>query len=252
MSDKINPMPELESMLKKLSLSGMLESLAERNREAIEHQLTYPEFLALLVQDEILRREQKKFQNRLKKAKLRLDKTLERFDFSFNPKINQKLITELSRCEFIPAHVCVLIIGPCGTGKSHLAQALGHCALRKGYDVFSTTQTKLLRQLHKAKATGDYDKQMKRLIKLPLLIIDDFGLKPIQPPYDEDFHELIAERYERAATIVTSNLDFNEWVEAFDNRLLGAASTDRMRHGAYSLIVEGRSFRQAKLTQEGQ
>lgn len=115
--------------------------------------------------------------------------------------------------------------------------------MRLGYDVLFTTQSKLLATLHAARATGTFERRFQSLAKAPLLIIDDFGLKPLRPPQDEDFHDLVAERYERAAIIVTSNLDFAEWGEAFPNRLLGAATLDRLRHGAYRVVLDGRSYR---------
>jgi len=228
-------------MLKQLRLSGLLDSLDTRNREAIQGKLTYPEFLALLIQDEAERRDQKKYALRLRRAGFRGDKTLEGFDF--NPTADQRLITELAQCRFIEEKVAVLIAGPCATGKSHIAQAIGHCAVRKGYDVMFTTQTTLLSQINAARATGAVERKLQTLIRVPLLIIDDFGLKPLKPTQDEDFHDLIAERYERAATIVTSNLDFSEWGEAFPNKLLGASTLDRLRHAAYRLVLDGKSFR---------
>jgi DNA replication protein DnaC len=239
----MNPMPELTPMLKQLRLSGILDSLDPRNRQAIEHKLAYPEFLALLIQDEVARREQKKLTLRLRRANFRSHKTLEQFDFDFNPTANRALIAELATGRFIEEKVAVLIAGPCGTGKSHLAQALGHCAVRQGHDVLFTTQTRLLGSLHAARATDTFERRFQALARVALLIIDDFGLKPLRPPQDEDFHDLIAERYEQASTLIISNLDFTEWGEAFPNRLLGAATLDRLHHGAYRLILDGNSYR---------
>lgn len=239
----MNPMPELAPMLKRLRLSGILESLPTRNQESIEKKLSYSEFLALLVQDEVARREHKKFTMRVRRAGFRGEKTLEAFDFSFNPRINQALVQDLATCRFVQEKVAVLIAGPCGTGKSHIAQALGHLAVREGYDVLFTSQTQLLGNLHAARATGTFERRFQTYARAPLLIIDDFGLKPMSPPHDEDFHDLIAERYENAASIVTSNLHFDEWGEAFPNRLLGAATLDRLRHGAYRVVLDGDSYR---------
>ena len=101
----------------------------------------------------------------------------------------------------------------------------------------------MLSQINAARATGNIERKMQTLIRVPLLIIDDFGLKPFKPGQDEDFHDLIGERYERAATIITSNLDFGEWGEAFPNKLLGASTLDRIRHGAYQLVLDGKSYR---------
>ena len=186
---------EIEPTLKVLKLSGILDSLSIRNREAIDNKLSFTEFLATLLQDEILRREQKKFDMRFKKAQINSNKTLEQFDFGFNAKINQQQIKDLVTCQFVAEKAPVLIVGPCGTGKSHVAQAIAHCAIRNAIDVLFFTQTQIFKYLQAARATGEYEKKFQQLIKIPLLIIDDFGLKPLRTPQDEDLHDLIAERY---------------------------------------------------------
>lgn len=242
----MNPMPELLPMLKQLRLSGIMDSLEVRNRQAVEDKLHYTEFLALLLQDETARRTNNKLNQRLRRAGFKPDKTLEAFDFTFNLAIDKKLIMDLAICQFMNEKVSVLIAGPCGTGKSHIAQAIGHCAVRTDNDVLFTTQAKMLGQLHAAKATNSYERKLNMLINADLLIIDDFGLKPLQSPQDEDLHAVIAERYERRSTIVTSNLDFDEWGEAFPNKILGAATIDRLRHGAYRVILDGKSYREPK------
>jgi DNA replication protein DnaC len=206
----MNPMPELTPMLKELRLSGVMDSLEQRNRQAIEEKLAYTDFLALILQDEVARRAQKKLALALRRANFRNHKTLEQFDFTFNPTISRSLITDLATCHFIDEKVSVFIVGPCGTGKSHIGQALGHCAIRKGYDVLFTTQSKMLGKLHAARATDTYERQFNQLTKVSLLIIDDFGLK----------------------------------------RLLGAATIDRLRHGAYKVVLEGKSFRCMKPDQK--
>jgi len=246
MEHTLNPMPELATLLKQLRLSGVLESLATRNREAVEGKLAYTEFLALVIQDEVARREQKKFQSRVRRAGFRGEKTLEGFDFSRHPQLSQERLRDLATCRFIDEKVSLLIAGPCGTGKSHIAQAIAHCAVRHGHDVLFTTQTKLLGNLHAARATNTFERRFQNLAKMPLIVIDDFGLKPMRPPHDEVFHDLVAERYERGATIVTSNLDFSEWGDAFPNQLLGAATLDRLRHGAYRLVLDGESYRRPR------
>lgn len=236
-------MPQLSPLLKQLRLSGILDSLEARNKEAVQAKLAYTDFLALLIQDEVARREQKKFNMRVRRAGFRSHKTIEQFDFGFIPKLNQTLIQDLATCRFVTERANVLIAGPCGTGKSHLAQALGHCAVRSGHEVLFASQTQLLGQLHAARAVGAYERRFQALARVELIIIDDFGLKPLRSPQDEDLHDLIAERYERASTIITSNLDFPEWGDAFPNRLLGAATLDRLRHGAYRVILDGESYR---------
>ena len=239
----MNPMPEIIPMLKQLRLSGILDSLESRNRQAIEDQMSYLDFLATIVTDEIARRTHKRLASALRRANFRNQKTLEEFDFTFNPNINRALITDLASCRFIEEKVPILIVGPCGTGKSHIAQALGHCAIRAGYDVSFTTVSKMLAQMNAGRANNGYDRHFAKLAAVDLLIIDDFGLKPLQGSQDEDFHEVIAERYERKSTIVTSNLDIPEWTEVFPNRILGAATIDRLRHGAYKVVLDGKSYR---------
>lgn len=246
----MNPMPELSPSLKQLRLSGILDSLETRNREAIAGKLAYTDFLALLITDEIARRENKKFTTRVRRAGFRSHKTIEQFDFDFIPTLNRAAIQDLATCRFVEEHANVLIAGQCGTGKSHLAQALGHCAVRKGYDVSFCSQTQLLGGLNAARATATYERRFHALVRVPVLIIDDFALKPLRSPADEDLHDLIAERYERATTVITSNLDLAEWGEAFPNRLLGAATIDRLRHGAHHLTLEGESYRAPRPTPE--
>ena len=243
----MNPIPELSPQLKQLRLSGILDSLDARNRQAHDGKLAYTEFLSLLIQDEVARRE-KKFQMRLRRATFRAAKTLEQFDFERLPKLNRALVHELATGRYLTERAPVLIVGPCGTGKSHLAQALGHCAIRQGVDVLFTTCAQLTATLNAARATGSYERKLSTLSRVPLLIIDDFGLKPLRPPADEDLHDLIAERYEQAATVLTSNLDFAEWDQAFPaNRLLASATLDRLRHNAYCLVLDGDSFRAPRL-----
>jgi DNA replication protein DnaC len=239
----MNPSPELIPMLKQLRLSGILDSIEKRNRQALEEKFSYMDFLAMILQDEVARRSQKRFALALRRANFRNQKTLEEFDFTFIPGLNRTLITDLASCRFIEEAVCVLIVGPCGTGKSHIAQALGHAAIRTGHDVLFSTADRMLTQLHAARATNSYERQFAKLVNIDLLIIDDFGLKPLKGIQDEDFHDVISERYERKSTMITSNLDIPEWAEAFPNRILGAATVDRLRHGAYKVVLDGQSYR---------
>ena len=243
----MNPSPELNTILKQLRLSGILDSLEQRNRQAIDGQLAYTEFLAMLLHDEIARRDQKKLGVRLARAGFSLGKTLESFDFDRLPKLNRAHLHDLATGRYIDEKVAILMVGQTGVGKSHLAQALGHCAARQGHDVLFVTQTDLLKKLHAARAMGLYERKFQQFVRVPLLIIDDFAVKPLRAPQDEDFHDLVAARYERGASILTSNLDLSEWGDAFpDNRILGAATLDRLRHGAYRIVIEGESFRKPK------
>ncbi len=182
----MNPATELAPQLKQLRLSGILDSLDARNRQAIDAKLAYTEFLALLIQDEVARREQKKFATRLRRAAFRATKTLEGFEFDRLPSTNRALVHDLATGRYIHEKAPVLIVGPCGTGKSHLAQALGHCAVRQGQDVVFASCAQLLASLNAARAIGNYERKLQQLARVPLLIIDDFGLKPLRAPADED------------------------------------------------------------------
>lgn len=235
---------QLRTRLKQLRLSGVLETLDLRLRQAQDETWAHIEFLERLLEDEVERRHHKQFAVRLRRAAFQADKTLERFDFAFNPQVNRQAIMNLATCQFIERKESVVIIGQTGTGKSHLSQALGHEACRKGFDVLYINATKMLVALHAGRADGSHERRLQALVRPDLLIIDDFGLKPLRPPADEDLHELIAERYETTSTIVTSNLDLPEWDQAFPaNRLLASATLDRLRHNAYCLLLDGTSYR---------
>lgn len=145
------------------------------------------------MQDELLGRLNNKLIARVKRTNIRCDKTIENFDFGFNPKINCAHIQELSSCRFIAEKTPVFIVGPCGTGKSHLAQALAHCAIRQEVDALCLSQNKLFSDLQAARASGRYEKKIAKLSKVSLLIFDDFGLRPLRTPQDEDLHDLISE-----------------------------------------------------------
>ena len=190
----MNPVPELAPNLKPLRLSGILDSLEARHREALSSKRAYTEFLSLLIDDEVARREQKKFALRMRRAAFRSGKSLDGFDCSRLPNVNQALIHNLATGRSLGEKAPVWIVGPCGTGKSHLAQALGHCAVRQGVDGRFSTQAPLSASLTAARASGAFERKLATLSRVPLLILDDFGLKPMRPPADEDLHDLIAER----------------------------------------------------------
>jgi len=239
----MDALAQLVPQLKHLRLSGLLDSLEVRNRQAIEERLSYPEFLARLLEDEVERRAQKQLQLRLRRAAFRSDKTLESFDFNFNPSLNRQQIFDLAAGAYIPRHQNILICGPTGVGKSHLAQALGHEACRRGYDVLFGSAPKLLQHLNGGRADGTYDRRLQVYLRPDLLIVDDFGLKPLHPPSSEDWFDIIAERYERGSLIVTSNRALSEWPDLFGNPILASAGLDRLFHNAHALTIIGDSYR---------
>jgi DNA replication protein DnaC len=243
--------PEIALQLRQLRLSGVVDTLDVRIRQGIEDKLSHIEFLQLLLSDELARRDQSRMALMLKKALLMSNKTIEQFDYKALPTLNRSMVSDLLTCRFLHDASPVLICGPTGTGKSHLAQAIGHQAIRQGKEVLFLTQKSLLSRLHKARIMGKYDSQLNKLAKTSLLIIDDYGLFPMSSPQDEDFHELIAARYEQRSTIMTSNLDYSEWDQAFvKNKLLATATLDRLLHNAYRLVLEGNSYRRPRDTKK--
>jgi DNA replication protein DnaC len=234
---------QLVPKLKNLRLSGILETLDVRNRQAIEEKLSYVEFLQRLLEDEVERRAQKQLQLRLRRASFDLEKTLEGFDFAFNVSVNRQQIFDLATCQFVERHENVLIQGPAGVGKSHLAQALGHEACRRGYDVVFTNASRLLAHLHGGRADGTYDRRLATYIRADVLILDDFGLKPLNAQAPEDLYDVINERYERGSLIVTSNRAFSEWPDLFGSPLLASAALDRLAHNAHQIVITGDSYR---------
>lgn len=234
---------QLEPKLKKLRLSGILETLAVRNKEAIAEKTSYVEFLQRLLEDEIERRGQKQLALRLRRSGLDTSKTLEAFDFAFNSSINRQEVYDLATCSFVEQADGVWIMGPSGVGKTHLAQALGHEAVRRGFTVQYVKTSALLAHLNGGRADQSYDRRLVSYLRPDVLILDDFGLKPMRPPSSEDLYEVIDGRYRRGSTILTTNRALSEWPELFDQPVLASATIDRLAHGAYHLTIKGESYR---------
>jgi len=234
---------QLVTPLKQLRLSGMLETLDVRCRQAIDGEWSYAEFLERLVQDEVERRAQKQLALRLRRANLQSNKTLDTFDFKANPALNRQQVLQLASCDFIRQHQNVLICGKSGTGKSHLAQALAHEACRQGFSVVFVNAHKMLQHLGGGRADGSLERRMTSYLRPDLLILDDFGLKPLSGSGPEDLYDVIAERYERGSLLLTSNRAPAEWLDWFANPLLASAGLDRLLHHAETLVLTGSSFR---------
>ncbi len=230
--------------LKELRLSGMLQSLEARAELAREQQLSPVEFLALLLDDELERRHQRTQARRQKEAGFEYLKTLADFDFAAVPTLDKALVLEMGTCAFLAAKENWLICGPTGVGKSHLATAIGYEAIRRGMKVLSFATHRLLAELLAARADGTHHKLLTRLASVELLIIDDFGLRPISAQGAEDLYELIARRYERGSILLTSNRSPSEWAEVFGDALLASAALDRLTHHARVTVITGESYRQ--------
>jgi DNA replication protein DnaC len=181
--------------LKALRLSGVLDTLDVRIGQAVQEQWSYGDFLERLLEDEVERRGQKQLGSRLRRSGLSVGKSLETFDFAFQPGLNRSLINDLATGGYIGDHRNALVCGPTGTGKSHLATALGHEACRRGFEVIFADTHKLLAHLHAGRADNSYERRLAAILRVELLILDDFGLKPLTPQAAQDLYDLIKRRY---------------------------------------------------------
>ena len=234
---------QLTPSLKELRLSGILAGLEARLEQASGEQWGYEEFLTRLLQEEVERRHQKQLELALRRGNVTSTKTLETFDFGFNPSINRRQVLDLAAGAYLRQHRNVLICGQTGVGKSHLAHALAHEAARQGASVLCTSAHQMLVHINAGRADGTYAKRMATYLRPSLLVIDDFGLKPLPASGPVDFYDVINERYEQRSIVLTSNRAPTELPALFGDPLLANATLDRLAHSAVVLTITGRSFR---------
>lgn len=235
---------ELDRSLRRLRLSGMADTLPTRTVEAQAEKMPHLDFLATLVHDEMSRRQDRLIGRRIKQAGFRdHGKTLDNFEFAFNPKMDRKLVFELGSCRFIGQREDVLMLGPPGTGKSHLAQAIGAAAACQGFHVLYREAHVLVEEL--ADATLDRRRRdcMKEIAAVQLLIIDDLGMRKLPPTASEDLLEVVMRRHERASTIVTSNRPVDDWGKLLGDNAAVSAMLDRLLHHSHVLKCGPRSWR---------
>lgn len=235
--------PELRALLRKVKLGRLLDTLPERLVLAKTNKLAHAEFLELLLADEVARRDASSAALRARTAGLDPSMTLERWDNSTDAHFDQQTWAELVSLRFIDAGHNAVIMGPVGVGKTFLATALGHAAIRRRYSVHFERADTMLKRLKASRLDNSHDTELRKLLRVDLLILDDFALAALDAIDTAEVYELIVERHQRAATVVTSNREPVEWLAMMADPLLAQSAIDRLQNAAYELVIEGDSYR---------
>lgn len=234
---------ELKQLLRRLKLSPMLETLPERLVLARQNKMPHQDFLVMALGDEIERRDRNAVKNRAKKARLDPGQRLEVWDETAQVTYDRHLWSELCSLRFIESHHHVLILGPVGVGKSFMANALGHIACRRGYSTLMLRAEKLFKLLKASRLDHTHERELRRIIGVDLLIMDDFGLDQMDLNETRDLYEVVVERHRRASIIVTSNREPAEWLALMADPIRAQSAVDRLQNAAYELVIEGESYR---------
>ena len=237
------PQVLLEHHLKQLRLPTFLREYDKVARQCAAERADYPRYLLRMTELELLDRERRATERRIHQARFTGVKSLETFEFAAIPSLNKSLVMELARCEFIERKECVLALGNSGTGKTHLALALGLAACQKGYRVRFTTTAVMVHELMEARDEKRLLRYQKQMASYELLIVDELGFVPLSKSGAELLFEVFSQRYERGSTMVTSNLPFQEWTEVLGSERLTGALLDRLTHHVHILEMNGESFR---------
>lgn len=242
----------LNHRLKSLRLPTVLREYGKLAKQAAAEGLDHVQFLARLIELEMIDRERRMIERRIKAAKFPAVKSLDSFDFKAIPALNKMQVLELARCEWVERRENVIALGPSGTGKTHIALGLGLSACQKGLSVGFVTAAALVHELMEARDERRLLRLQKQMVSHKLLIIDELGFVPLSKTGAELLFELISQRYERGATLITSNLPFDEWTETFGSERLTGALLDRLTHHVNILEMNGESYRlgQSKARQD--
>jgi len=235
---------DLVRTLKELKLGQMSQTLPERLMLARQQKMSHAAFLQLVLADEITRRESSSASRRAQAAGLDPSMRLDTYDELDDLTYDRELLADLATLRFTEAGHGVLILGPVGVGKTHLASALGHIAIRHRLTVHAARADKLFTRLRASRLDNTLEAELRRLARVDLLILDDFALKPLDATQTNDFYELVVERHRKASTIVTSNREPAEWLTLMSDALLAQSAVDRLTSGAHTLVIEGPSYRQ--------
>lgn len=243
----------MNDILKKLAsfkLSGIARTLESRNKYAVENQLSYMDFFSLLLEDEESNRKNNSYIKRFSKSKLDASKIIDKYDFTYQPELNRKEILDIISCRFITERRNIIFVGNPGVGKTHLANAIGIEAVKKGYKVLFIHASDVVSKLVASKGDGTYGAVMKNLMSVDLLIIDEVGFKKIALSFVDEFFEIIRRRYENGSIIITTNRPFEEWANIFGDAVLASAIVDRLVHHAFLIKINGRSYRVKEFTKD--
>lgn len=234
---------ELRTILRQLKLGRMLDTLPERLALAAQQHLPHADFLELVLADEVTRRDTTSAQLRARAAGLDPSMRLDTWDESAAIRYDRQLWNELTSLRFLDAPHGAVILGPVGVGKTHLASALGHIAVRRRRTVHMARADRLLKRLKAARLDNTVEAEMRRLAHVDLLILDDFALQPLDATETADFYELVVQRHRNAATVATSNREPGEWLAMMADPLLAQSAVDRLVSTAHELVIEGESYR---------
>jgi DNA replication protein DnaC len=235
--------PDLKAVLRRLKLGRLLDTLPERLVLARQQKLPHQDFFLLVLSDEVSRRDAQAATLRAAKAQLDPTMQLELWDATAKVSFDQTLLNELTSLRFLEAHQHVAIVGPVGVGKTFWAHALGHIACRRGHSVLALRTDQLHKTLKHARLDHSYEAELRKLLRVDLLILDDFGLDAMDPVESRDTYEILIERHRAGSIIVTSNRGPDEWLATFADPVRAQSAIDRFTSNAFDLVVEGESYR---------